>query len=92
MVFIAALLCLCVLAPRWFRMFARKRKPSARAPRAAEEGSDGGATEDLFETAPIGYMEIDRKGIVRRVNRLECKLRGLEAERHAGRALRRADS
>jgi PAS domain S-box-containing protein len=33
---------------------------------------------DLFETAPIGYMEIDRKGIVRRVNRLESELRGVE--------------
>jgi PAS domain S-box-containing protein len=32
---------------------------------------------DLFETAPIGYLEIDKKGIVRRVNRRECELRGL---------------
>ncbi len=31
---------------------------------------------DLFETAPIGYLEIDRQGVVRRVNRSECKLRG----------------
>ena len=35
------------------------------------------AVSDLFETAPIGYLEIDKKGIVRRVNRRECELRGL---------------
>jgi PAS domain S-box-containing protein len=28
--------------------------------------------------APIGYMEIDRDGVVQRVNPQECKLRGLE--------------
>jgi PAS domain S-box-containing protein len=33
--------------------------------------------EDLFEAAPIGYLEIDAKGIVRRVNRKECEFRGL---------------
>src|SRR5260370_17257144 len=34
-------------------------------------------TDELFETAPIGYLEIDSKGAVRRVNRRECELRGL---------------
>ena len=38
------------------------------------------AVDDLFETSPIGYMEIDRKGLVRRVNRKECELRGLERD------------
>jgi PAS domain S-box-containing protein len=33
--------------------------------------------DDLFEAAPIGYLEIDVKGIVRRVNRKECEFRGL---------------
>jgi len=33
----------------------------------------------LFEDAPIAYHEIDRQGVVRRVNRAECKLLGLEA-------------
>ena len=42
------------------------------------EPFDGSQDEDLFETAPIGYMEVDRRGVVRRVNRLECKLRGLD--------------
>jgi PAS domain S-box-containing protein len=41
-------------------------------------------TSALFDTAPIGYMEIDRKGIVRRVNQLECKLRGLKASEMIG--------
>src|SRR5579871_786872 len=31
----------------------------------------------LFDRAPIGYLEIDRQGIVQRVNRKECELRGL---------------
>jgi PAS domain S-box-containing protein len=38
---------------------------------------DESANDDLFETAPIGYLEIDLKGIVRRVNRRECELRRL---------------
>src|SRR5579871_423580 len=33
---------------------------------------------DLFDGAPIGYIEIDRKGVVRRVNRRQCKLLGLD--------------
>ncbi len=39
------------------------------------EASDGDVTGGLFDTAPIGYLEIDREGLVRRVNRSECKLR-----------------
>jgi PAS domain S-box-containing protein len=31
----------------------------------------------LFEEAPIAYHEIDRDGVVRRVNRAECELLGL---------------
>ena len=46
--------------------------------RAAQEAFDGAVPGDLFENAPIGYMEVDRQGIVRRVNHLESKLRGLE--------------
>ncbi len=54
----------------------RKHHRVRRPPREAfDERQRRG---DLFETAPIGYMEIDRNGMVRRVNRLECKLRGLE--------------
>ena len=34
----------------------------------------------LFEEAPIAYHEIDRNGVVRRVNRAECDLLGLTAD------------
>src|ERR1700677_1177988 len=47
----------------------------ARRPRGAHPSQPAG---DLFEMAPIGYMEIDRDGVVQRVNPQECKLRGLE--------------
>lgn len=33
--------------------------------------------QELFDDAPIAYHEIDRKGVVRRVNRAECRLLGL---------------
>jgi PAS domain S-box-containing protein len=49
-----------------------------RSPRTQDEVSPPpNAAEGLFEAAPIGYLEIDNKGIVRRVNRKECDLRGL---------------
>ncbi|HTB16953.1 MAG TPA: histidine kinase dimerization/phospho-acceptor domain-containing protein, partial [Bryobacteraceae bacterium] len=57
----------------------RTRKPAAaRGFRIAEPGVDSQAVGNLFETAPIGYMEIDPRGMIRRVNHRECKLRGLE--------------
>jgi two-component system sensor histidine kinase/response regulator len=34
----------------------------------------------LFEQAPVAYHEIDQAGIIRRVNRAECDLLGLEPE------------
>ena len=33
----------------------------------------------LFEEAPLGYQEIDREGIRRRVNRACCELLGYSA-------------
>jgi PAS domain S-box-containing protein len=42
-----------------------------------ERLTDDVPTDELFETAPIGYLEIDAKGRIRRVNRRECELRGL---------------
>jgi len=39
---------------------------------------------DLFDTASIGFLEIDRKGIVRRVNPQFSKLLGVEAEQLVG--------
>ncbi len=66
----------CIAALIWWT--ARKRRKSGEQRSIHEEAFDGEFSGDLFETAPIGYMEIDRQGIVRRVNRLECKLRGVE--------------
>jgi PAS domain S-box-containing protein len=40
--------------------------------------------EDLFETAPIGYIEVDHEGIVRRVNGHYARLVGRERARILG--------
>lgn len=72
MLLVAVLLVVAVLI--W--MVVRKRGPAVEP--AAEDASLSELSGDLFETAPIGYMEIDRQGIVRRINHLESKLRGLE--------------
>lgn len=96
MVFTAGLL--CVAAMVWILVRTRRPavkpelKSSGEESRAlAQAGtrrkvgaSHGQAVGDVFETAPIGYMEIDRDGIVRRVNHLECKLRGLDRSAIAG--------
>jgi len=67
-------------------MFARKRTGAAAGEPLglAEEAWEGDATRNPFEIAPIGYMEVDLKGMVRRVNRMECKLRGLEESAMVG--------
>src|SRR5665213_2070963 len=79
--FIAGLLCLAALI--W--ILVRTRRPTAEHRiEIPDEAFDGAADRSLFETAPIGYMEIDRKGIVRRVNRLECKLRGRDQSEMLG--------
>jgi len=39
---------------------------------------------DLFEDAPIAYHETDTEGIVRRVNRAECRLLGREPSQIVG--------
>jgi PAS domain S-box-containing protein len=76
MVFSAAVL--CILAVIWIVIRTRKPFIQPEGSNAEPVFFDSEAPGDLFETAPIGYMEIDREGIVRRVNRLECRLRGLE--------------
>ena len=70
------LLCFIALAllTSYFR---RKRRIDSDASGTQEAVWDESANNDLFETAPIGYLEIDKKGIVRRVNRRECDLRKL---------------
>ena len=40
---------------------------------------------DLFDSAPVAYHELDRNGVIRRVNRAECALLGYEAGEMLGR-------
>src|ERR1700734_3942118 len=69
---------LCVAAIIW--IIIRTQKPSVKQRfRKTQEAFEDAPSGNLFENAPIGYMEVDRQGIVRRVNHLESKLRGLEA-------------
>jgi PAS domain S-box-containing protein len=42
---------------------------------------------DLFEQGPVAYHELDQEGIVRRVNRAECDLLGVEAGAMLGRPI-----
>ena len=77
------LLCFIVLA--LLTSYIRKRsKPEPADPLQPESAWDETANDDLFETAPIGYMEIDLKGTVRRVNRRECELRKLAPREMVG--------
>ena len=77
MVFLAVSLCLIALSWVLLRKFTPKRVPA----NTTEKHLDGA---ELFETVPIGHMEIDREGIITRVNRLECRLRGVEASAMLG--------
>src|ERR1700724_1980792 len=38
------------------------------------------ASDELFEEAIVGYLEVDGEGVVQRINRRECELRGLTAD------------
>lgn len=58
----------------------RLRKPA----RARKLAAPPTVTEDLFDAAPIGYIEIDREGIVQKVNSQQCKLTGLLAVQMLG--------
>jgi len=62
----------------------RKRRVEPADSGSEERSWDETANDDLFETAPIGYLEIDLKGIVRRVNRRECELRKLAQREMVG--------
>lgn len=55
----------------------RLRKGAQSGP-ADKEPAFTASHRDLFESAPIGYVEVDRKGIIQRVNRRQCKLLGLD--------------
>jgi PAS domain S-box-containing protein len=40
---------------------------------------------DLFDSVPVAYHELDRDGVIRRVNRVQCALLGYEAGEMLGR-------
>ncbi len=77
------LLCFVVLA--LLTSYVRRKRRSDQVETGTQERVwDESANDDLFETAPIGYLEIDLKGIVRRVNRRECELRKLAQREMVG--------
>ena len=77
------LLCFVVLA--LLTSYVRRKRRSDQVENGTQERVwDESANDDLFETAPIGYLEIDLKGIVRRVNRRECELRKLAQREMVG--------
>jgi PAS domain S-box-containing protein len=73
MALLTVVLCFGGLIWLWMRW---RKSGSRDAFKTSAEAFDGDVAGDLFEIAPIGYLEIDRAGVVRRVNRRECKLRG----------------
>jgi len=72
---IVSFLCCLVVAILGRRLWLSLRLRSRME--VTEDASSPNGGEGLFEAAPIGYLEIDSKGAVRRVNRKECEMRGL---------------
>jgi len=77
------MLCLVVLA--LVVSYLRKSATTAHPPKQPvfKEPTKAGLA-DLFDGAPIGYLEIDHKGTIQRINARQCKLLGTEAERLIG--------
>ncbi len=73
MAVLLVLVCFAGLVWLWVRS---RRRASEEPFQSAVQASDGDVSGGLFDTAPIGYLEIDREGVVRRVNRAACKLLG----------------
>ena len=58
------------------------RKEAEKALRESEE-----ELRALFDDAPVSYHELDKNGIVVRVNRMECEMLGVEAREMIGRPI-----
>jgi len=71
------------LAGYFFGRRSSRRGPEL--PRAVTSKSES-TVEELFADAPIGYLEVDREGIIQWVNQCECALRGLPKEQIVGKA------
>ncbi|MGA2326450.1 MAG: PAS domain S-box protein [Bryobacteraceae bacterium] len=64
---------------RWFRA---RRRSAAHGEALLESEA---RFRSLFEDAPIAYHEIDRNGVVQRVNQAECELLGFDRAQMVGR-------
>jgi PAS domain S-box-containing protein len=81
MAVVAVLLCVAVLIWMWIRWRKQGSEENLKLDAAPFELDPA---DDLFKSAPIGYMEIDREGTVRRVNRSQCRLHGRSEEELLG--------
>ncbi len=55
--------------------------------RTRERAENEAELRDLFDNAPVAYHEIDRGGVIRKVNRAECALFGFKAGEMVGRPI-----
>jgi two-component system sensor histidine kinase/response regulator len=61
-----------------------RRSAEASRPPAEERNAPEPSLESLFTDTPVGYLEVDAEGVVRKVNRQECSLRGLREDQILG--------
>jgi len=64
-----------------------RRSAESAALRAQEKNRPEPSLESLFSESPIGYLDLDPEGIVRKVNRQECIQRGLTEDQIIGKPL-----
>jgi len=67
--------------------YVSRRSAHAAQPVPGGESGPEPSLESLFTDSPVGCLEVDRDGIVLRVNRQECLLRGLTEEQMVGRPI-----
>ena len=58
-----------------------------REAQARERGVNESLFRELFDGAPVAYHELDRLGIIQRVNRAECALLGYQEQELLGRPI-----
>jgi PAS domain S-box-containing protein len=63
----------------------RQTCPAQALARPAELPASEAKFRELFDCAPVAYHELDRDGVLRRVNRAECALLGYQAGEMVGR-------
>jgi two-component system sensor histidine kinase/response regulator len=78
---------LIVLAAPAGYYFGRRAADRSKA-QTAKANHSPDLTEELFADAVVGYLDLDREGVVARVNRCECALRGLTQDQIIGRSFR----